>query len=103
MVFNSAYANNFIDYETSCGQQVLNYFFPFSKPIGKYKVKGQSINVEVAPEPSDIIWTHFGYSERNKILRKVFFTFLALLALMGSAAINYGLEVQRIILVKDDK
>ena len=103
MVFDSAYSNNFIDYSVNCKDQIVSYFFPFFKPACKYKVRDKYINVEIAPEPSDIIWTHFGYTEKSKIWRKILFTAISLLALVVCAGINYLLEKERIKISKEDK
>lgn len=77
--------------KTNWKERLLHYFFPFVNPRTQYRVRGKRIAIEQAPEPTDIIWDHFGYTERGKIKRKILFTVLGLLVLCFSCGVLYGL------------
>jgi hypothetical protein len=72
-------------------ESLINYFFPFYHPPSQYQILGRNISIESAPEPTDIQWGNFGYTEILRIGRKILCSFLAFLLLLLSAAFSFSL------------
>ena len=78
--------------ETTFGGRLKQYIFPFLKAPTKYQVKGKYVAIERAPEPTDIIWINFGYQDSERIKRKILFWVIAMLTLIISASVLYGIS-----------
>ena len=77
--------------KTTIKGRLVEYIFPFFKAKTKYKIQGHRISVDRAPEPTDIKWVNFGYTESGRMKRKVLFSIVSLFALLVSAGLTFGI------------
>lgn len=73
--------------------KIIHYFFPFYHPHSQYKINKNEISIEVAPEPTDIQWQNFGFSESLRVFRKILVTLFAVCLLIVSAAISIAISI----------
>ena len=62
-------------------------------PKSDYRVKGEEVAIERAPEPDDIIWENAGISIGGAICRKTLYSFLSIIMLLLGGGVQYGLAV----------
>ena len=62
-------------------------------PLSDFRVRGENIAVERAPEPDDIVWENTKISLKGAICRKTLYSFFSILLLLVGGGIQYGLAV----------
>lgn len=77
----------------------FHYFFAFNICCCCYSnrrknrlQKAVTLKVELAPEPSDIIWENLEYSTKDRVLRKLYSYFISILLIIISFSIVVGLN-----------
>lgn len=78
---------------TSCLAKVVMYFFPFYHPETQYQLHNQKISIAKAPEPTDIQWQNFGFTEISRIVRKILASLFTTTLLIFSAAISISVSI----------
>lgn len=62
----------------------------FYNPKTQYQIHSTNIALENAPHPTDILWNNMGFSEGSRLLKKIIYSFVAILVLIVSAGVSLG-------------
>lgn len=62
-------------------------------PLSNFRIKGENISVERAPEPDDIIWENTKISLKGAICRKTLYSLFSIVLLLAGGGIQFGLAV----------
>lgn len=89
-------------YRPNICQKLIQCIWTPCIPRSDYRVKGECVAIERAPEPDDIVWENCKISECGAITRKTIYAFISILMLLIGGGVQYGLAVAQLSAPKDD-